>query len=304
MKHGFVILMVAVLAATLGAPPLFAQATTTVKGVCKDLDGKPYAAATVELSSTDTGRKYSLKTNGKGEYFSIGIASGEYKVTLISEGKVIYVLQKVPVTLDRDENVIDIDMKKEQGAAQQQMSPEDRKKLQEQQEKIAKDQAQVKSLNDLLAGARAATQAGNFEEAARLMTQATTADPNRDLLWFTLAEAQRGQGKGLEKTDRAAAQTAYQQAIASYQKAIAIKPVSAYYNNMGEVLAMPARPMTRSRPTTRRPRWSQRTQASTTLTKARCSPTSIKLMRPLPLSRRPLPPIPTSPKATTGWEST
>ena len=37
--------------------------------------------------NTDNGRKYNLKTNKKGEYFSLGIEMGKYKVTLTQEGK-------------------------------------------------------------------------------------------------------------------------------------------------------------------------------------------------------------------------
>ncbi len=36
----------------------------------------------MEWLSTETGRKYTLKTNNKGEYFSLGIAPGKYNVKL------------------------------------------------------------------------------------------------------------------------------------------------------------------------------------------------------------------------------
>jgi tetratricopeptide (TPR) repeat protein len=245
MKHRFVVLMVTLivtlLAVALSAPPLAAQATTTVKGVCRDLDGKPYPNATVELYSAESGRKYTLKTNGKGEYFSLGIASGSYKVSLIVDGKVIFYLNGVNVSLQQEENVIDVDLKKEQAAQGNQMSEADRKKLQEQQEKQQKEQLTVKGLNDSLAGARAAMTANNWDQAVQLMTAATQVDPNRDLLWFTLADSLRGQGKALEKTDRPAAQNSYTQAVAAYEKAIALKPQAPYYNNLGEVYAKAGR---------------------------------------------------------------
>ena len=236
MKRSFLVLMLAVLAG-LCVPQAFAQGTTTVKGTCKDIDGKPFAGAVVEFSSLDTGRKYSLKTNNKGEYFSLGVAGGSYNIVLKVDGKEIYRLNKVPVSLQTDENVIDIDMKKEQAAGQQQMSEEDKKKMQEAQEKQSKETNTVKSLNDKLAGARAAMVAGNFDQAAQMMTEASQLDPTRDLVWFTLGEAQRGQAKAKEKTDRAGAKDIYKQAADSYQKAIAIKPVAAYYNNMADVYA-------------------------------------------------------------------
>jgi len=67
--------------------PVFAQATGTIKGTCKNMDGTPIVGANVEWVNTDNGRKYNLKTNKKGEYFSLGIEPGKYKVTLTQEGK-------------------------------------------------------------------------------------------------------------------------------------------------------------------------------------------------------------------------
>jgi tetratricopeptide (TPR) repeat protein len=235
MKHRVVIFMMAVLVAALLVPAAYGQGTTTVKGVCKDRDGKPFANAQVVFYSAETGRKYNLKTNNKGEYFSLGVASGKYKVTLLQDGKEIYSLNGVPVTLSQDENVIDVDLKKEAGAQQQGISEEQKKAMQEQQEKAQKEQLTVKSLNDKLAGARAAMQASNFDQAAQLMSDASQIDPTRDLIWFTLGDAYRGKAKSVEKTDRAAAKESYDQAITAYEKAIALKPSAAYYNNVAEV---------------------------------------------------------------------
>lgn len=233
------LLMLALLALILGlcAPPVFAQATGTVKGVCKDVEGKPIAGATVEYYSQETGRKYDIKTNAKGEYFSLGISPGKYKVTLSKDGKQLYVLNNVPVSLD--ETPVDFDLKKEQSqAAQGQgIAPEQLKKMQEQQEKAAKEANTVKALNEKLAAARDATSAGNPEQAIQAMNDATQLDPNRDLLWFTLGDAYSAAAKKQEASDRAAAKGQYEQAVNAYQKAIAIKPTADYYNNLGQAYA-------------------------------------------------------------------
>lgn len=235
MKHRYAVLMLALLAAALCVPQGFAQGTYSVKGTCKDLEGKPYAGATVEFTGTDNGRKVTLTTNKKGEYFSLGFASGTYDIVLMVDGKQIYKLTKVPVT--SDENVIDIDLKKEQAAGKQQMSEEDKKKLAEMEEKQKKESTNVKALNDKLAGARAAITSGNFDQAVQAMTEATQIDANRDLIWYTLGEALRGKAKSQEKTDRAAAKAEYQQAADAYQKAIAIKPQGPYFNNLADAYA-------------------------------------------------------------------
>jgi tetratricopeptide (TPR) repeat protein len=199
------------------------------------MDGKPFAGAVVEFTGLESGRKYTLKTNNKGEYFSLGVAPGTYNIVLSQDGKEIYRLNKVPIS--SDENVNDIDLKKEQAAGQAQMSEEDKKKLSDAQAKQDKEKMDVKSLNDKLAGARSAITAGNYDQAVATMTEATQIDPARDLIWFTMGEALRGQAKSKEKTDRAASKEAYGKAAEAYQKAIAIKPQGAYYNNLADAYA-------------------------------------------------------------------
>ena len=82
MKKHFAIVLFVLLALGLCVPPAFAQASGTVKGTVKDPDGKPVVEAVVVWMNTDNGQKYTLKTNKKGEYFSLGISPGKYNVTL------------------------------------------------------------------------------------------------------------------------------------------------------------------------------------------------------------------------------
>ena len=72
------------------------------------MEGKPIVGATVEFANTDTGRKYPLKTNNKGEYFSLGLEPGKYKVTLTQDGKVLDSVTNFPVQLG--ENTVDFDL--------------------------------------------------------------------------------------------------------------------------------------------------------------------------------------------------
>ena len=82
MKKHFAILLFAVLALGLCVPPVFAQASGSVKGVCKDAQGNVVADGVVVWANMDNGQKYTLKTNKKGEYFSLGLSPGKYLVTL------------------------------------------------------------------------------------------------------------------------------------------------------------------------------------------------------------------------------
>ncbi len=239
IKRNLVVVLLAMLVAALCIPPAFAQATGTVKGVCKDVNGQPITDGVVTYQSLDTGRKYQLKTNKKGEFFSLGIAPGKYNVILSRNGQEVFHFNGVPVTLDEQQNVLNFDLQKEQANAAkgQGISAEQLKKQQEEKAKVEKENLNIKALNDKLAASRAAMQAGQWDQAVQQMVEATQVDPNRDLIWYTLGEAYSGQAKQAAKTDRAAAKDIYQKAIDAYQKAIAIKPVADYYNNLAQAQA-------------------------------------------------------------------
>src|SRR5580704_5936168 len=109
MKKHIAIFSVLTLMLALCATQALAQASGTVKGVCRDTEGKPIPGAVVEWRNLDNGRKYTLKTNGKGEYFSLGIDPGKYDVTLSKDGKQIDKVSNFPVALD--EATLDFDQK-------------------------------------------------------------------------------------------------------------------------------------------------------------------------------------------------
>ena len=74
--------MFVVFAALLLATPVAAQSTGMVKGVVSDDQGQPIEGAKVDIEMTGgTGRRFELKTNKKGEYIQIGLASGSYRLT-------------------------------------------------------------------------------------------------------------------------------------------------------------------------------------------------------------------------------
>jgi tetratricopeptide (TPR) repeat protein len=249
MKQKFAVVVLVIFTAALGTPA-FTQSTGTVKGVCKDVEGKPMTGAVVQYASQETGRKYEIKTNNKGEYFSLGIAPGKYNVALLKDGKELFHFSGVPVGLD--ETTVDFDLQKEQarGAQQQGMTPEQLKKIQEQQEKAAKETNTVKALNEKLAAATQASTAGDYDTAIKILSEATEVDATRDLLWFKLGDAYRASAP--KQTDPAEKTKRLETAIADYQKAIDLrqkateaapktpesnKQLAAYYNNLGDAYA-------------------------------------------------------------------
>jgi tetratricopeptide (TPR) repeat protein len=254
MKKHLAIIVFVALALGLCAPALVAQASGTVKGTCRDADGKPIVGAIVEYTNLDNGQKYSLKTNKGGEYFSLGLTPGKYKITLYKTpddqkaGKELYHIGGYQVTLD--ENTQDIDLKKEQenAAKGQGLSPEQLKQMQEAQAKAQKETSTVKSLNEKLNAAKTAGDAGDFDTAIADLSEANQMDPSRDLIWFKLGDYYRLSAP--KQTDSAEKQKRYASAVEAYQKAIDLKKgvqndkdanaastLAAYYNNLAEAYA-------------------------------------------------------------------
>jgi tetratricopeptide (TPR) repeat protein len=254
MKKHFAVLLFVVLALGLCVPPVFAQASGTVKGVCKDLQGNPIVDGVVLFANQDNGQKYSLKTNKKGEYFSLGIAPGKYVVTLyktaddLKANKELFHQNGFQVQLD--ENTLDFDLKKEQerSAQGQGLTPEQIKQMQEAKEKQQKEVNTVKALNEKLSAANTAMQGGDFDTAIASLNEAIQVDASRDLIWFKLGDAYRLSAP--KQTDPAEKQKRLDSAVQAYQKAVqlrqavandkdpnAAKNLAAYYNNLAEAYA-------------------------------------------------------------------
>jgi tetratricopeptide (TPR) repeat protein len=255
MKKYFAIFVLGILAAVLCVPAVFAQASGSVKGVCKDAQGNPVADGVVVWTNMDNGQKYTLKTNKKGEYFSLGITMGQYLVTFYKNAddfkanKETDHFKGVKVS-GGDDTPVDFDMKKEQEnqAKGVGLTPEQLKQMQEAQAKQAKEGNTVKTLNEKLLAAKTASDAGDFDGAIAILTEANQIDATRDLVWFKLGDAYRLSAP--KQTDTAEKQKRFGEAADSYQKAIelkqdaikngkdkdpnATKNLAAYYNNMAD----------------------------------------------------------------------
>lgn len=224
MRKHLAIIGTLILILGLSSSLVFAQAAGTVKGVCRDAEGKPIAGGIVEYANLDNGQKYNLKTNNKGEYFSLGITPGKYKVTLYQSaddqkaGKEVFHQNGFPVQLD--ENVLDFDLKKEaeRQAKGEGLSAEEMKARQEQQAKQQKEVTTVKSLQAKLDAANTAIQSKDYETAITNLNEANQIDPSRDVLWYRLGDAYRLSAP--TQTDAAEKQKRYDSAVESYNKAI------------------------------------------------------------------------------------
>src|ERR1700730_7818399 len=228
------------------APLACAQTTGTVKGTCKDSEGKPIAQAEVEWTGIESGHTYKLKTNNKGEYFSLGTAPDKYNVKSSKDGKEIFHITNITVGLDEVEQ--DLDLKKEQVSAGQAqgMTPEQAKARAEAAAKVEGEKKTVGTLNEKLTAAKAASDAGDFETAIATLNEANQIDNTRDLIWFKLGDAYRMSAP--KQTDPEEKKKRFEMAATNYQKAIELRGASdtaqkdpdnnakmaAYYNNLAE----------------------------------------------------------------------
>lgn len=217
---GFAVLL-AILCAIFAAPALSQSAT--VKGVCKDVDGNPIADAQVVWHNNDTGRTFSLKTDKKGAYFSLGLDAGKYTVTLSKDGKELDSVKNFQIGLD--EIVLDFDLKKsqEETAKKSGMTAEQAKEAQEKAAGAEKYNANVKIVNDKMNAAKAAVQppTPDYDKALGLMDEAVALVPNENLVFFRRGviylDSAKVQTDPAEKTKR------YTAAYSDVQKAIELK---------------------------------------------------------------------------------
>ena len=223
------VVLLAVVCVSLGG--LAAAQYGSVRGKVVDMQGNTIGGAQVTWKNQNNGRTYNLKTNKKGEFFSLGIDPGDYTVTVTQDGKVVDESKGVHVGLD--ELVYNIDLKQaqqqsiQQTAKKQGMSAEQVKEAQQkQQEELNKAQAfnaNVKAVNDKLNAGAAMMKATppdykgalqNFQEAKDMM-------PDQDVVWYRLGNAYLQSARA--QTDPNDKRQQYTEAYNDLQKAVDLK---------------------------------------------------------------------------------
>jgi tetratricopeptide (TPR) repeat protein len=245
MKRIFISSFLFAILCAIFALPAAAQ-TATVKGVCKDPQGNPITDAQVVWHNNDNGRTFNLKTNKKGEYFSLGIEPGKYTVTLTKDGKELDKVNNFPVS--SDEMTLDFDIKKSQEQAVQEtakqhgMTPEQVKQAQEQAANAEKYNSNIKAINEKFNAANAALKATppQYDAAIASLNEATQLGPNEDLVWFRLGAAYLDSAK--TATDPADKTKRYTEAYNDIQKAVDLKKAAMSSAPQGAAPAKPPAP--------------------------------------------------------------
>jgi len=203
-------------AALLLAIPAFAQ-TGNLTGKVVDTDGKPMNGVTISIDRQGINQHFEVKTDKNGNYVHTGLQTGQYKVSVVKDGKPLMALDG-RVSFGQDTK-LDFDMKNAAATNAAAGNAEERNK------KIAEEKAKNEAIKASFEGGRTAMAAKNYDEAIRLFKEAAEKDPTQHVIYANLADAYSQSKK-------------YDDAVASYNKAIELKPdEAAYYNNLGIVLA-------------------------------------------------------------------
>jgi len=231
MKRRITFFMLVALVLALLAPMAWAQSGMAyVHGVVKDVKGVPVPGAVIQLINKENGRKYdNIKSDKSGEFRALGVQPGAYVLNVLKNGQTIYHIDTT--RLGSGENSMDLDLSKEAARQGAGLTPEQKKALEEQDKEVNK----IKGLNDKLAAAKAAQDGGNTQQAVQILTEASQIDATQPVIWVLLADAERAMAK--TQADPTERKATYSRAIEDYKKAIALKPMGAYYNNMGDAMA-------------------------------------------------------------------
>lgn len=227
----------------LGAPRAGAQ-MGTIAGQILDVAGKPWAEISVEAVS-DQGAKSETKTDKDGNFSFHNLRNGVYSVTVILPApNPPYMAAKIQVSSGTESPKINLNFK---DIVSKQGSPEAAEQVKKQEEEKQKFQGMKQHFD---AGAALLTQVGTTKadlakapadqrdalkqqladlsgkavtelEAAK--TAAPEKDPNLHLILARLGDAYDAAGRSDDAAN-------------AYKQAIELKPMAAYYNNLGGIL--------------------------------------------------------------------
>ncbi len=216
------------LVAVLLFPPVAALAQGSLSGEVIGYDGKPVEGAVVSLDRVNVEKHFEVKTDKKGRYFLGGLRPAFYQVRLSIEGQTVANYQQFRVKLG-NENELDFDLAEIRKLALAQMTDEEREAMERERARREAAAKQYKDMTTAFNTGRELFAARKYEEASMAFLRASEIDSTQHVIFSNLAVSYQRMKQ-------------YDQAIESYQKAIALladdpdpKAESEYYFNIGIV---------------------------------------------------------------------
>ncbi len=204
-----------------------------LKGTVTDPEGNPLKAALIKIEGMDMKRNYKLKTNKKGRYLHVGIAlGGIYRIVVTLEGYQRAFVEGARCTSDHMSNELGIyDFVLQpllQGQTERslsfELSDEEQAKLAKLRADQEKQVASSTKMGKKFDQAQKDIEAGNYEQAVQLLTEAADLDATQAGIWISLAQAQQGLAN-------------HEEALSAYEKAAMLQPSPGLYQNMGNLYA-------------------------------------------------------------------
>jgi tetratricopeptide (TPR) repeat protein len=234
--------------------------TSTLQGDVKGTDGQPLKGAMIVLDRTDIKGHYQVKTDKHGHWLYTGLPMGTYNVSCMVDGKVADSVKGVKGGYGDDNPPVNFDLSKmaaQQAALNQaaqtgqlskeqehSMSKEDKEKFEAAAKQRSEAMKKNKALNDAFNGGMDALKKAqadqdkaqkttDYQAAIDSFNKANEMDATQVAIWDNLGLAYDGLANlqtGDEKNK------SYDQAIAAYQKELALKPDSgSAYNQIGNI---------------------------------------------------------------------
>ena len=228
----------------------------SVRGTCKDAQGAPIVSAEIVWKNNNNGRTYKLKTDKKGNYFSLGVEPGDYTVTLSKDGQVLDTMSGLHVGLEEFTHDIDLKQAHEQNVAD--TAKKQGKSAEEVKQELEKRQAEadktktynenVKVVNAKLLAADELLKAQNYSQAIAGYQEAATILPDSDIVLYRLGRGFMESAKA--EKDPAEKVKQYTEAYNDFRKAVELRKaapapadaakvqqsnlsMAVYYDNLG-----------------------------------------------------------------------
>jgi tetratricopeptide (TPR) repeat protein len=202
---------------------IFAQARN-LNGKVTDDKGQSVVGATVTILGMDSNRKYPTKTDKKGEWVYMNIASGRYRIVVRAPGfnpggqeGITPAIGFTPINITLTPGDPNLKLPFE-------LTPEEQAKLKQEQEKLQARSKMAGEIKAFFEAGRDLVTKGQYPEAIAEFKKALEKVPDEPTVLANLADAQLKSGQNEE-------------ALANFEKALAVSPEDAsLWTNKGVVL--------------------------------------------------------------------
>lgn len=199
------------------------QAAASIEGQVRGFANEPLAGVTLIFHNLDLNQQQRLETDAEGGFRGSGFLPGRYRIAILQEGYILWVISGVAVGESAGALQLDINLRELRRAAE--AMPVLDVELQRRIRKYEEEQAAKIRLRDHYREGMRALENEDYATAITELEAACQHSPREALFYVQLGRAYAGTGR-------------YDEAIATYERALALDPRDpAYHNNYGVALA-------------------------------------------------------------------